>query len=67
MDTILMGKNSTMTQIQAHPLLHTLDKCLKEVGTAGTPQQIVDALWYVASIVDRMGPPAFVIKNPYKG
>lgn len=65
---VYLGKGSDVSFIAPHALLddfhHVLSYLLDDDRIE--PQQIVDALACIASIVKHVGPPITVIKNPYK-
>jgi hypothetical protein len=68
METILVGKGGTVSHVP-QPLLATLDKCLTSLlnDARTTPQNIVEGMWYTASILEHVGPPLTIVKNPYGG
>jgi hypothetical protein len=66
-NTILVGKDSSTEFIPQHPLLNTIDRCLcRLVNDSKTkPEHIVQGMWFAAAIIEAMGPPMMIVKNPY--
>lgn len=65
-NTILIGADQSMEMIPPHKLLNTLHLVLSHLvyDTTTTPQQLVDAMGYTASIIEHMGPPTVIVKDP---
>lgn len=66
MDRVLIGADQNMEMIPPHQLLNTLHLVLSHLvyDTTATPQQLVDAMGYTASIIEHCGPPTVIVKNP---
>ena len=65
---LFVGRDSYVEFIPPSPLANDLHLILSHLvySRYTKPQQLVDALACVASIVKHMGPPITVIKNPHK-
>lgn len=67
MNIVTVGKESKVTHVPPHPLMDDLHLALSHLvcDHRTTPQQLVDAMACIASIIDSMGPPMTVVENPY--